>query len=138
MGAEWFAGRLRELREQAGLTQKDLADRAGVSKATVADLEQGRYAPSWPTVVSLAEALGVECTAFLQQPQPGVEVKLGRPRKPALESADQQEPKRPRGRPRKAAGATQDTPEKGEATSAPTGDEKPTAGQNRRRKGKAS
>ena len=50
MGAEWFAGRLRELRERAGLTQKDLADRAGVSKATVADLEQGRYEPSWPMV----------------------------------------------------------------------------------------
>jgi DNA-binding XRE family transcriptional regulator len=135
MGAEWFAGRLRELRERAGLTQKDLADRAGVSKATVADLEQGRYAPSWPTVVALAEALRVECTAFLQQPQAGVEVKPGRPRKATAEGIDT-EPKRPRGRPRKAPAATQETPAASKATAAPSGQQKPATGRGGKRKGK--
>src|SRR5215510_4770612 len=133
MGAEWFAGRLRELREQAGLTQKDLADRAGVSKATVADLEQGRYAPSWPTVVSLAEALGVVCTAFLQQPQAGVEVKLGRPRKANTAGADQQ-PKRPRGRPRKAPVAAQETTSSGKSASELSGEKKRATSKGRKEK----
>jgi hypothetical protein len=103
----------------------------------VADLEQGRYAPSWPTVVSLAEALGVECTAFLQQPQAGGEVKPGRPRKPTAEGVDT-EPKRPRGRPRKAAAVAQETSAASKATSAPSGQAKPALGQGRKRKGTAN
>ena len=40
MEAEWFAGRLRELREERGLTQRQLADRAGVSLRAIAQWEQ--------------------------------------------------------------------------------------------------
>lgn len=64
MGAEHFAERLRELRMAAGLTQKDLADRAGVALRTVSALEQGLYDATFPTVLSLAEALGTDCQAF--------------------------------------------------------------------------
>ena len=39
------------------MSQQQLGDGAGIAKATVADLEQGRNAPSWPTVVALAGAL---------------------------------------------------------------------------------
>ena len=67
MSAEHFPGRLKELREQRGLTQQQLADGAGIAKATVADLEQGRYAPSWPTVITLAKALGVDSQALFQE-----------------------------------------------------------------------
>ena len=42
MNADWFAGRLRELREQAGLTQQQLGQKAGLSQAGIADLEQQR------------------------------------------------------------------------------------------------
>ncbi len=38
--------RLKELREQAGLTQEDLAARAGVSRQTIISLEKGKYNPS--------------------------------------------------------------------------------------------
>ncbi len=89
MSADRFAGRLKELREQARLTQQELADKAGMSKGGIADLEQARREPSWATAVALAEALGVDCTAFLEAPAPRPQTGRGRP------------PKRPRGRPRK-------------------------------------
>ena len=101
MSAEWFAGRLKELREQAGLTQPELADRAGLSKAGIADLEQGRREPSWATAVALAGALGVEVTAFLQEPAPREPAGRGRPPKATAEQAEAPTPKRLRGRPRK-------------------------------------
>jgi transcriptional regulator with XRE-family HTH domain len=83
MNAGWFAGRLRELREAAGLTQQQLAEKAGLTREGVAQLETGRREPAWRTVVSLCRALGTSCEAFLQEPsaQPGV--KPGRPRKAA-------------------------------------------------------
>ena len=83
MNPDWFAGRLRELREGAGLSRKDLADRAGMkSEAGVRDLEQGLNYPTWPTVLALAAALGVDCTAFCQSPSPDAPPpRRGQPRK---------------------------------------------------------
>jgi transcriptional regulator with XRE-family HTH domain len=95
-----FAARLRELREAAGLTQAQLAERAGLHKLTVAKLEQGIREPSWATVLVLSDALGLECTAFKTEPTAGNPTgkrPRGRPRKATVEPL----PKRPRGRPRK-------------------------------------
>jgi transcriptional regulator with XRE-family HTH domain len=78
-----FAQRLRELREAAGLTQQQLAERAGLHPFSVAKLEQGVQEPTWPTVLDLAGALGVSVGAFVYE---------GRTRLA---------PKRPRGRPSK-------------------------------------
>jgi transcriptional regulator with XRE-family HTH domain len=79
--AEWFAGRLRELREEAGLSQQALAGRAGLTKDGVAQLEQGRRKPAWETVLKLCEALGVSVTEFTKEPAKGPKPKRGRPRK---------------------------------------------------------
>jgi transcriptional regulator with XRE-family HTH domain len=98
MSAGWFAGRLRELREQAGLTQLGLAERLGTTVRNVSRLETGAQEATWPTVVALAKLFGVSCDAFLQEPAALPPPKRGRPRKgPPQEEA----PKRPRGRPRK-------------------------------------
>ena len=80
MGAANFAGRLKELRVAAGLTQEGLAERAKMSKAGIADLEQGRREPTWATVIALAEALGVTCQAFLEETTVTEKAKPGRPR----------------------------------------------------------
>jgi transcriptional regulator with XRE-family HTH domain len=81
MKAEWFAGRLRELREQAGLSREQLADRAGMrSAAGIRNLEQGIRKPSWETVIALCKALNVKCDAFLQEPKEMVPLPPGRPR----------------------------------------------------------
>jgi putative molybdopterin biosynthesis protein len=49
--------RVRELRVKLGLTQADLATRAGVSRPSITAIEQGRIAPSVTTAVSIARAL---------------------------------------------------------------------------------
>lgn len=52
--------RLTDLRAQRGLTLQAVADRAGLSKAHVWSLEQGRAKnPTLETVMCLAGALGV-------------------------------------------------------------------------------
>ena len=83
MSADYFGRRLRELREAAGLTQQELANRAGIKLGGVRDLEQSRNNPTWPTVLALCNALGVKCEAFTQEPTADAEPpKRGRPRKP--------------------------------------------------------
>ena len=55
-----FGARLRRLREAAGLTQEELASRAGLSATAVSVLERGERRRPYPhTVRSLADALGL-------------------------------------------------------------------------------
>lgn len=100
MGAANFAGRLKELRVAAGLTQEGLAERAKMSKAGIADLEQGRREPSWATVVALAEALGVTCQAFLEEAAVTAKAKPGRPRQARRPAQTGGGRERKRGRPK--------------------------------------
>jgi DNA-binding XRE family transcriptional regulator len=99
VNAEWFGARLKELREQAGLTQPALAKLAGMNRFGIAKLEQGVTKPSWETVVALCKALRVKCDAFLQEPAERPPAGKGRPPKAAGE--DVPAPKQPKGRPRK-------------------------------------
>lgn len=79
--ADWFGGRLRELREAAGLTQAQLAERASLTREGVAQLETGRRKPAWETVLALCEALAVPCTAFAEAPSTSGPPGRGRPKK---------------------------------------------------------
>jgi transcriptional regulator with XRE-family HTH domain len=77
-----FATRLRALRERAGLTQAQLAERAGMHLHGITKLEQGDREPAWATVMALADALGVTCEAFTSRRDRAVKKKpRGRPRK---------------------------------------------------------
>jgi uncharacterized protein len=49
---------LREARTEAGLTQRELARRAGVSQSVISAYEAERRQPSLPTLVRLVEATG--------------------------------------------------------------------------------
>lgn len=102
MSAEHFAGRLRELREAAGMTQEQLAERARLAPAAVRDLEQGRNHPRWGTVLLLAEALGVaDLREFAREPATQAAPRRGRPRK-ARQPETLASPKRGRARKTKA------------------------------------
>ena len=54
-----LASRLKEARTAAGLTQAELADRAGVSRKTVNTVENGVFVPSTVLALKLARALSV-------------------------------------------------------------------------------
>ena len=76
---EWFAGRLRELRESAGLSRQELADKAGLKVGGIRDLEQGLNGPTWATMLAICKVLGVDCTAFQTPPLPREPSGPGRP-----------------------------------------------------------
>jgi putative transcriptional regulator len=46
--------RVKELREQAGLSQAELGQALGVSRQTINSIERGRYLPSLPLAFALA------------------------------------------------------------------------------------
>jgi len=57
---------LRHLRESRFFTQQELADRAGIHRVTIANLESGREEARFSTIRKLAAALGVEPAALVQ------------------------------------------------------------------------
>ncbi len=131
-----LGNRLRELREGAELSREQLAELAGVSVRAVVQWELGEREPGWFNMLALAEALGVDCTAFTQAPAERPSAGPGRPHKDIDEDNGQAEPKRPRGRPRKAPAATQETPAASKATSAPSGQKRAPRDKRGERKGK--
>src|SRR5712692_11288754 len=63
---EPFAARLKKLREQAKLTQEQLAEKSGLDVGTVRQLEQGtRTNPLWQTVCALARGLEKDVVVFV-------------------------------------------------------------------------
>jgi transcriptional regulator with XRE-family HTH domain len=57
--------RLRELRERAFLTQRELAAKSGIAQATVNRIELGRQEARIGTARKLARGLGVEPQALV-------------------------------------------------------------------------
>lgn len=57
---------IRREREAAGISVSELARRAGVSKATVSQLENGSTGPSVETLWAIADALSVPFAAFVE------------------------------------------------------------------------
>jgi len=58
MGDPRLGSRLKAVRTEAGLTQAELADRAGVSRKTINTVENGVFIPSTLLALGLAKALG--------------------------------------------------------------------------------
>lgn len=50
--------RVRELREQQGLSQSEFGDKIGVSRQTVYAIEVGKYDPSLPLAFQIANQFG--------------------------------------------------------------------------------
>lgn len=61
-----FGQRLRQLRQLCGMSQTELAERTGLSKSYISDLERDvRGAPTAPTLEVLADALAVTVDELL-------------------------------------------------------------------------
>lgn len=61
---------LRRKRMAAGLTQQELAEKAGIRRETLANIERGRYNPSLRTAQVLAGLLG--CSTDEAFPPPAI------------------------------------------------------------------
>ena len=55
---------IKTLREQQSLSQRMLAEQAGISAAALSQLESGRASPSVATLEKLADGLGIAVAAF--------------------------------------------------------------------------
>lgn len=58
-------------RSKAGLTQAELAQRAGLDETVLIALEQGQYKPAPDELSRVARALGVDELDLLRRPAPG-------------------------------------------------------------------
>jgi putative transcriptional regulator len=59
MGDGRLGSHLKDVRTAAGLTQAELAERAGVSRKTINTVENGVFVPSTTLALTLARTLGV-------------------------------------------------------------------------------
>jgi DNA-binding XRE family transcriptional regulator len=62
-----IAVKLRVLREERSLTQKEAAELANVSHWTLIRLESGERAPYMPTVTKIARAYGVPLEELVEE-----------------------------------------------------------------------
>jgi DNA-binding XRE family transcriptional regulator len=62
-----IAVKLRVLRQERGLTQKEAAQLANVSPWTLFCLESGKRAPYMPTVTKIARAYGVSFEELVEE-----------------------------------------------------------------------
>jgi transcriptional regulator with XRE-family HTH domain len=61
----YIGEKLREVRTKRLLTQDELAEKAGVSQSTIANIERNNAEPQFRTIRKLAKALDVDPTNLL-------------------------------------------------------------------------
>ncbi|HEV3438396.1 MAG TPA: helix-turn-helix transcriptional regulator [Gemmata sp.] len=81
-----FAEKLRELRDAKGFSETKLAELSGLTFGSIHNYGMGRRTPSYPAVLQLSRALGVDCTAFADcEDMKGEEEKPAAKKKPGKE-----------------------------------------------------
>ncbi len=75
-----LGARLRALRRDRGLLQKQLADKAGLTPSMMSQLESGRLTPTLPTLGKLAGALGLSIPELLEPPAAAMRIHISRRR----------------------------------------------------------
>lgn len=58
---------LSKIRETKGFTQKQVAEKCGISRSFYADIEQGTRNPKVNTAKAIGEVLGFDWTLFFEQ-----------------------------------------------------------------------
>ena len=59
--------KIKEMRNQLGLTQEELADRCELTKGYISQLENNLNSPSIATLTDILAALGSNLSAFFQE-----------------------------------------------------------------------
>jgi transcriptional regulator with XRE-family HTH domain len=65
MTMEQFSQVLRQMREERGWSQEQLAERADLNRSYLGEVERGRAVPSLLTVSKLARALEVQMSSLI-------------------------------------------------------------------------
>lgn len=65
-----LGARIRELRQEQGLTLEALAEHSGVSRAMISKVERGTNNPTLVVAVRIAQGLGVGLSELLSPPRP--------------------------------------------------------------------
>jgi transcriptional regulator with XRE-family HTH domain len=68
-GKSDVGGRIREIRERSGLSQRALAERSGLSPNAISRIERGESSPTVSSLHQLATALGVPIVDFFETGQ---------------------------------------------------------------------
>jgi transcriptional regulator with XRE-family HTH domain len=64
---EAFGKVIKELREEAGLSQKELADYSEVDRTYISDLERGIYNPTLNVIYKLAQILKIKPNKLIER-----------------------------------------------------------------------
>ena len=64
-----LGGKIKQMRNQLGLTQEELADRCELTKGYISQLENNVNSPSIATLTDILSALGSNLSEFFQQEQ---------------------------------------------------------------------
>jgi transcriptional regulator with XRE-family HTH domain len=67
---------LREARRRHGVSQAQLAIRAGTRQSAISRIESGRVSPTFETLQSLLDLLGENLTIASEQPETGIDLSL--------------------------------------------------------------
>jgi transcriptional regulator with XRE-family HTH domain len=67
---------LHDARRQANLTQEQVAERAGISRPSYREIENGSAAARATTLINVARSLGMELMLIPQKMVPGVQALL--------------------------------------------------------------
>ena len=66
-----FGTVLKQLREEEGLTQDELAHAADVTRTYISDLERGMYYPTLNVVFKIAEVLKMKASELVERVEKG-------------------------------------------------------------------
>jgi len=73
-----FGDKLREVRQRAGMTMKEVADLAGVSESLISQIERNHVSPAIDTLVDIAEILHIDMNYLFRDLQKAPEVNVVR------------------------------------------------------------
>ena len=59
--------RIKEIREQVGMTQAELSEKSGLSQEHISRIENGKFTPNVKTADRIASALGVTLMDILKE-----------------------------------------------------------------------
>jgi transcriptional regulator with XRE-family HTH domain len=68
LSAENLGQRVRQLRTDKDLTQKELARRGGVSHSALSKIENSQLSPTFETILRIAEGLSIDVSELLSSP----------------------------------------------------------------------